>query len=203
MDLERLPIFSFLVKHEPSNLFLHPNFVSALLNDLFGIQTRSGCACAGPYVQHLLGISYELAKIYEECLIPDTRLDKNLLTNSHDISNNEILRPGFTRFNLAFFMTEKKIDFVLNAIKFVCEYGFMFLPLYIFNLETGEWRHRNLQVFKDRKWLGSINYRNNMFNFMKKNLNENDSPNLSEEVCHFLNTYKVIIVLFINVYQNI
>ena len=47
----RLPIFSFLVRHPPSGLLLHHNFVSALLNDLFGIQARGGCACAGPYGQ--------------------------------------------------------------------------------------------------------------------------------------------------------
>lgn len=47
----RLPIFSFLVRHTPSGLFLHHNFVCALLNDLFGIQARGGCSCAGPYAQ--------------------------------------------------------------------------------------------------------------------------------------------------------
>ena len=30
------------------NLFLHYSFVSALLNDLFGIQGRGGCLCSGP-----------------------------------------------------------------------------------------------------------------------------------------------------------
>ena len=30
---------------------LHHNFVSVLLNDLYGIQARGGCACAGPYAQ--------------------------------------------------------------------------------------------------------------------------------------------------------
>ena len=34
--------------------FLHYNFVSALLNDLYGIQARGGCQCAGPYGQTLL-----------------------------------------------------------------------------------------------------------------------------------------------------
>ena len=179
MDLERFPIFSFLIRHEQSNLFLHPNFVTALLNDLFGIQTRPGCACAGPNVQNLLGINYEQAKQYEKILIPDSRLDKNLLHNSHDTSNYEILRPGFTRFNLAFFFSDDKIDFILNAIKFVCENGWMFLPMYIFNMETGEFRHRSLQVFKDRKWLGNINYRNNMFNYAQKSvINEKDSDSL-------------------------
>ncbi len=50
----RLPILSFMIKHG-SSFFLHYNFVGALLNDLFGIQSRGGCACAGPYAQHLLG----------------------------------------------------------------------------------------------------------------------------------------------------
>ena len=50
-SVSRLPIFSFLVRHPLSGLFLHHNFVCALLNDLFGIQARGGCACAGPYGQ--------------------------------------------------------------------------------------------------------------------------------------------------------
>ena len=29
---------------------------------------------------------------------------------------------------------------------------------YVFNPETGEWRHKDHQVFKDRKWLGHISY---------------------------------------------
>ena len=49
----RLPIFSFLIRHPQSGLFLHHYFVSALLNDLFGIQARGGCSCAGPYGQVL------------------------------------------------------------------------------------------------------------------------------------------------------
>ena len=51
VSVPRLPVFSFLVRHEQSGLFLHYNFVCTLLNDLFGIQARGGCACAGPYAQ--------------------------------------------------------------------------------------------------------------------------------------------------------
>ncbi|KAG4399025.1 hypothetical protein GLYMA_08G156300v4 [Glycine max] len=36
---------------------LHGPFVAALLNDLFGIQARGGCACAGPYGHELLHIN--------------------------------------------------------------------------------------------------------------------------------------------------
>ena len=43
---ERLPIVSLGMRHPPR--LLHGNFVVALLSDLFGIQARSGCFCAGP-----------------------------------------------------------------------------------------------------------------------------------------------------------
>ena len=55
-----LPVLSFFIKSpkefENSQLYLHHNFVASLLNDLFGIQARGGCACAGPYAQHLMGM---------------------------------------------------------------------------------------------------------------------------------------------------
>ena len=35
---------------------LHGHFVAKLLNDLFGIQARGGCACAGPYGHSLLKV---------------------------------------------------------------------------------------------------------------------------------------------------
>jgi hypothetical protein len=38
---DHLPIFSFLIKC--GERFLHYNYVCALLNDLFGIQSRGGC----------------------------------------------------------------------------------------------------------------------------------------------------------------
>ena len=50
-SIPRLPVFSFLIRHVPSGRFLHPNYICALLNDLFGIQVRGGCSCAGPYAQ--------------------------------------------------------------------------------------------------------------------------------------------------------
>ncbi|MCH8112691.1 MAG: aminotransferase class V-fold PLP-dependent enzyme, partial [Proteobacteria bacterium] len=54
VECERLPIVSFLVRHR--DRYLHHNFVVALLNDIFGIQARGGCSCAGPYGHRLLGI---------------------------------------------------------------------------------------------------------------------------------------------------
>ena len=49
----------------PSGKYLHHNFVVALLNDLFGIQSRGGCSCAGPYGHRLLGIDLERSHEFE------------------------------------------------------------------------------------------------------------------------------------------
>lgn len=60
----RLPIFSFLVYPGAGSnrrLPLHGRFVARLLNDLFGVQARGGCACAGPYGHALLGVGEELS----------------------------------------------------------------------------------------------------------------------------------------------
>ena len=59
--LPRIPILSFCVKHPASKKLVHHNFIALLLSDLFGIQARGGCACAGPYAQDLLGIADEVA----------------------------------------------------------------------------------------------------------------------------------------------
>ena len=50
-EVERLPIFPFVIFHKESGKLLHHNFVCAVLNDVFGIQARAGCACAGPYAE--------------------------------------------------------------------------------------------------------------------------------------------------------
>lgn len=69
-SLKRIPVFSFMVRH-PRGAFLHHNFVSAVLNDVFGIQARSGCPCSGSYAQDLLGIDQTLADQYENIILED------------------------------------------------------------------------------------------------------------------------------------
>ena len=50
-NVAKLPIISFVIKC-PSFFghgLLHHNFVCTVLNDVFGIQSRGGCACAGNF----------------------------------------------------------------------------------------------------------------------------------------------------------
>ena len=142
-----LPIFPFLVRC--GTRFLHYNFVSTLLSDLFGIQTRGGCMCSGPYAQLLLGMTNSAGDP-----TPGNRQVEAAL-----LDKNELLRPGFTRFSLPFYLSDEAVEYVLRAVRFVCEHGHAFLLSYRCDLRRGEWRHKS-RVGKplgaNRKWLNSI-----------------------------------------------
>ncbi|MGG7074302.1 aminotransferase class V-fold PLP-dependent enzyme [Campylobacter sp. 9BO] len=79
-----LPIFSFNVTE------ISPYDLSAILSNDFGIQTRAGCACAGPYGHELLMMK------------DDVLLDK---------------KPGWLRVSLHYTHTKEDIDYFFDALK--------------------------------------------------------------------------------------
>ncbi|XP_063888776.1 uncharacterized protein LOC135115748 isoform X2 [Scylla paramamosain] len=174
----RLPMLSFVVRHPPSGLLLHHNFVCAILNDLYGIQARGGCACAGPYAQDLLGLSEPLAQRYESLLLEDPRLDRTHLRRRQEHSDLEVLRPGFVRLNLSYTASPEQVDFVIRAVAEVCRNAWQLLPQYILNPETGEWKHHTNLVFKGRQWLGNVSYQGGTFTYPSKSFppDQQDSP---------------------------
>ncbi|CAI5724722.1 unnamed protein product [Hyaloperonospora brassicae] len=135
-QVEQLPVFSFLVRF--GRRFLHYNFVCALLNDLFGIQTRGGCQCAGPYATRLLGLERRDVLALEHALI----------------EKKEMLRPGFTRMSFPYFLSAEEVEYALAAVDFVATDGWKFLPQYKFNHKSGVWKHwTRFTKFPDRKWI--------------------------------------------------
>jgi hypothetical protein len=98
-----------------------------LLNDLFGIQTRAGCSCAGPYGHRLLAIDTPRAMRYR----------------AHILGGEAGIKPGWCRVSLHYVMDDLEMDYLLDAIDFVAEHGVRFLPLYDFDLATGVWTHRD------------------------------------------------------------
>ncbi|CAL1543000.1 unnamed protein product, partial [Lymnaea stagnalis] len=68
LSVDRLPIFSMLFRNRATGRLLHHDFVAMLLNDLFGLQVRSGCACAALYGLDLLGIDEDVAEKYEQLI---------------------------------------------------------------------------------------------------------------------------------------
>ncbi len=122
---KRIPIFSFLVKHKDRQL--HPKLGAVLLNDLFGIQSRSGCSCAGPYGHELLNIDPELSSKHREMVR----------------KGYSCVKPGWMRVTFHYTMTEKESDFILKAIDFVACHGYLFIPEYVMDLRTGKWTHKD------------------------------------------------------------
>ncbi|XP_060531194.1 uncharacterized protein LOC132704897 isoform X2 [Cylas formicarius] len=154
-NLKRVSVFSFMVRH-PRGSFLHHNFVCAVLNDVFGIQVRAGCPCSGVYAQDMLGIDQSLADQYENIMLEDRRLSS--LNLGAENSTLELLRPGFTRISLPYFINDAELAFIMEAVKMVATEGWKLLPQYVVDLETGEWRHHTNGIHRDRKWLSSIRY---------------------------------------------
>ncbi|MEO5964631.1 MAG: aminotransferase class V-fold PLP-dependent enzyme [Candidatus Limnocylindrales bacterium] len=123
-EAERLSIVSFVVRHD--GRYLHHNLVVALLNDLFGIQSRGGCSCAGPYGHRLLGIDLETSHEFER-----------------EITRGcEGIKPGWVRVNFNYFISEAVFKFILDAVDLVATEGWRLLPDYSFEPATGMWRHR-------------------------------------------------------------
>ena len=124
-DAERLSIVSFVIRTEDK--VLHHNYVVALLNDLFGIQARGGCSCAGPYGHRLLGIDLETSRRFEDVIA----------------TGCEVLKPGWVRLNFNYFISESEFDYIVEAVHMIGSDGWRLLPLYTYETESGIWRHRD------------------------------------------------------------
>lgn len=151
---DHLPIFSFLIR--AGRRFLHYNYVCAILNDLFGVQSRGGCQCSGPYSQRLLGLTVvDPATGLERPSGPNRRVEGALLRHKE---RAELLRPGYTRLSLPFKgLRAAEVEYALRAIEWVARNGWALLPLYRCNHRTGEWRHHARQGRPlgrtERRWL--------------------------------------------------
>ena len=124
-SVERLPIVSFGLRHPPR--LLHSNFVVALLSDLFGIQARSGCFCAGPYIHRTYAIDDDWsARMDAECAIGHLGA-----------------RLGFVRVGFNYFISDAVFEYILEAVHLLAEHAWKLLPLYRFDPASGVWRHRD------------------------------------------------------------
>jgi len=128
LTAHRLSIVSFVIRN--GDRMLHHNFVVALLNDLFGIQARGGCSCAGPYGHRLLGIDLARSEEFREAIE----------------CGHEGLKPGWVRVNFNYFISERMFRYILEAVRLVADLGWCLLPDYTFDPDTGVWRNHRQRL---------------------------------------------------------
>jgi len=96
---ERIGAVSFYIEG------VHYNLVVQLLNDLYGIQTRGGCSCAGTYGHYLL------------------HLDKD--TSSHAVqtvlAGDQSFRPGWVRLSVHPTFTDEEVIEICDALEYIAE----------------------------------------------------------------------------------
>ena len=120
----RLSIVSLRIRH--GDRYLHHNYVVALLNDLFGIQARGGCSCAGPYGHRLLAIGAARSHAFRA-----------------EIGHGcEGIKPGWTRINFNYFISDTVAGYLIDGVDEIATRGYRLLTDYRFDPRTGLWRHR-------------------------------------------------------------
>ena len=95
----KLPVFSLRIRDGKGGL-VPQQIVTRALSDQFGIQSRGGCSCAGPYAHRLLGIDRARSEALREAIL----------------AGDETLKPGWTRLNLSALADDAKADFIIAAV---------------------------------------------------------------------------------------
>ncbi len=140
----RISILSFLIMRQGKPL--HFGFIDALFNDLFGIQVRGGCSCAGPYGHILLGID-----------MPHSRAIADAVDAGYTI-----LKPGWVRLNFNYFIDEETFEYLLQAVEMIAEYGWKLLGKYKYEPEHDTWVCRQGMATPNRD-LGQICFEQGVF----------------------------------------
>lgn len=96
---QRLPIFSFVVRDAAGNMVCEQVF-TRMLSDIYGIQARGGCACAGPYGHRLLQIDHDYSD----------QLRREIL------AGNPVHKPGWVRLNFSYMMTDQTAQYIIDSV---------------------------------------------------------------------------------------
>lgn len=116
---DRLGVISFYVPG------IHYNLIVRLLNDLYGIQVRGGCACAGTYGHLLLEVSHEKSR------------EITWKINHGDLSE----KPGWVRWSLHPTTTDAEVDLMISGLRHIAENITELSKLYVYDRHENNFRH--------------------------------------------------------------
>ena len=101
-----LSTLSFVVRQTASGLYLHHNFICAVLNDLFGIQARGISALDSKQSRYIFGLEDQ-----------ETRMQYAIKLSSGAVSPRdvgirqyvEVIKPGYVTIDLPWFAPEEEV----------------------------------------------------------------------------------------------
>ncbi|MDW3210350.1 MAG: aminotransferase class V-fold PLP-dependent enzyme [Reichenbachiella sp.] len=101
---------------------IHYNAVVRIMNDRFGVQIRGGWACASTYCHYLFELDQSQSK---------------RLTDGID-SQNLTGKPGWARMSLHPTMTDKQLDYALEAIEYIAKNKQKLKEEYVYDVKTND-----------------------------------------------------------------
>jgi len=120
-----LPIFSFRVRDGKGG-YIHHQFFTRLLSDVYGVQARGGCACAGPYAHRLLGL--------------DKAASEGMFAAIS--AGEETKKPGWVRLNLSALMSDAKVETIIAAVDDLARSADTYAPQYHVDTQTARFTAR-------------------------------------------------------------
>lgn len=96
----RLPIFSMLVRDADGNVADSAQ-ITRDLSEIYGIQARGGCACAGPYGHRLLHVDEENSANLR-CQI---------------LAGHDEVKPGWVRLNFSYLMSNETAEYIIKSLR--------------------------------------------------------------------------------------
>lgn len=118
----RLPIFSFLIRDESGHP-VHQNLFTRMLSDIYGIQARGGCACAGPYGHQLLHIDRATSEaLYDQV-----------------IAGQDLAKPGWVRLNFSYLMSDETVQYIIDSVNTLSRSAAQYATRYRLDAATGQY----------------------------------------------------------------
>lgn len=109
---------------------VHYSLAARILSDVFGVQARGGCFCAGTYGHYLLGMDENKSRAIT------SRIDRG------DYST----KPGWVRLSLHPTMTDEEVQIVLQALHSAASQKEKYRDLYTYDPAHNTWRLSNVHV---------------------------------------------------------
>jgi selenocysteine lyase/cysteine desulfurase len=125
---------------------LHPHFLISVLNDVYGIQGRSGCSCTGPY-------GHRLFKLADPSNPLSAAIRKLAIENGEHAA-----KPGWARVNFNYFIDDAEAKFIRDAVLQIASDAWRLLPLYQMSPQSGQFVHRTFDRFDALRSLAELQF---------------------------------------------